>query len=322
MTQQHPCACPPPSGPRTAPVQHPGLPADAASADLRAALSASLRAIPGGFCEMGSATPRYAIDRDSPRRRVRLDPFALGATTVTNRLFARFVKESGYRTTAEQEGWSFVFQLFLRDPGRHPHHAPGTPWWRRVTGADWAHPEGPESSIEDRLDHPVVHVSWLDAAAFAQFTGTLLPTEAQWEHAARGGLKRARFPWGNDMCPGGRHLHNTWQGRFPMENTAEDGHVGTAPAESYPPNGHGLFNMTGNVWEWVADWFGDLPPARIPPQANPSGPSSGTSRVMRGGSHLCHLSYCARYFVHSRSHNSPDSSTGHIGFRIARATDR
>jgi formylglycine-generating enzyme required for sulfatase activity len=276
-----------------------------------------MRDIPGGFLDMGAERSRYAADLDAPRRRVKLSPFMLAATTVTNHQFAAFIAESGYRTTAEREGWSFVFSGSLPDPTAHPRHAPGTPWWRQVFGATWAQPEGPGSDIAQRGGHPVVHVSWEDAAAFARFTGTRLPTEAEWEHAARGGLKGRVFPWGNAPVPDGQHRQNVWQGRFPVENTAEDGHVGTCDAKSYPPNGYGLYNMTGNVWEWVANWFGPLPPARMPPVLDPHGPATGTARVMRGGSHLCHVSYCERYFVHSRTSNTPDSSTGHIGFRVA-----
>jgi formylglycine-generating enzyme len=289
----------------------------AASPDLRASLLSGMREIPGGFLDMGAARSRYAVDLDSPRRRVKLSAFALAATTVTNRQFAAFIAESGYRTTAEREGWSFVFAGALPDLSNHPRHAPGTPWWRQVFGADWQHPEGPGSNVSNRHRHPVVHVSWEDAAAFALFTGTRLPTEAEWEHAARGGSKGRSFPWGNALVPDGQHRHNVWQGRFPTENTAEDGHAGTCDAQDYPPNGYGLYNMTGNVWEWVADWFGPLPAARMPPVLDPRGPATGTARVMRGGSHLCHASYCERYFVHSRTSNTPDSSTGHIGFRVA-----
>ncbi|MCU0817305.1 MAG: formylglycine-generating enzyme family protein [Cypionkella sp.] len=288
-----------------------------ASSGLRAGIAALLRPIPAGFCDIGAARSAYAADLDSPRRRVRLGAFQIGATAVTNRLFAQFIAESGYVTTAERTGWSFVFHLFLPDAKAHPRHPPALPWWRLVDGADWAHPEGPGSHLTGRMDHPVVHVSWHDAAAFARFTGTRLPSEAEWEYAARGGLKHRKFPWGDQMIPDGQHRHNTWQGAFPMENTAEDGHAGTAPAQSYAANAYGLYNMTGNVWEWVADWFGPLPAPQMPPLANPKGPDSGPGRVMRGGSHLCHASYCARYFVHSRSHNTPDSTTGHIGFRIA-----
>jgi formylglycine-generating enzyme required for sulfatase activity len=278
---------------------------------------ADMRGIPGGFLDMGAPRSRYGVDQDSPRRRVRLSGFSLAAITVTNRQFADFQAESGYRTTAERDGWSFVFASFLPDPDRFPRHAPGTPWWRQVQGADWAHPEGPGSNLEDRPDHPVVHVSWDDAQAFARFTGTRLPTEAEWEHAARGRLKAARFPWGNALVPADGHRQNVWQGSFPDQNSAEDGHAGTCDARAFPPNGYGLHNMTGNVWEWVADRFGALPPARIPPVTDPLGPATGERRVMRGGSHLCHASYCERYFVHSRTSNTPDSSTGHIGFRVA-----
>jgi formylglycine-generating enzyme len=295
-----------------------GVPAGGASPALCAMIRDGLRDIPGGFLDMGAARSRYAVDLDSPRRRVRVSGFALAATTVTNRQFAAFIAESGHRTTAEREGWSFVFAAFLPDAVRHPRHAPGTPWWRQVHGADWAHPEGPGSHVEDRPDHPVVHVSWDDALAFAAFTGTRLPTEAEWEHGARGGLKAMKFPWGNALVPDGQHRQNVWQGVFPTVNTADDGHAGTCDARSYPANAYGLHNMTGNVWEWVADWFGPLPPARMPPVADPSGPTTGDRKVMRGGSHLCHASYCERYFVHSRTSNTPDSSTGHIGFRVAR----
>ncbi len=268
---------------------------------------------------MGAPVTRYASDLDSPRRRVRVSGFALSATTVTNRQFAAFMTESGYRTTAEREGWSFVFAGFLPDPARYPRHAPGTPWWRQVQGADWAHPEGPGSHAADRPGHPAVHVSWDDAAAFASFTGTRLATEAEWELAARGGLKGARFPWGNALEPGGVRRHHVWQGSFPGETAARAGQTGTCDALVYPANSLGLHNMTGNVWEWVSDWFGPLPPARMPPVPDPCGASTGDRKVMRGGSHLCHASYCERYFVHSRTSNTPDSSTGHIGFRVASA---
>lgn len=308
------CGC----GPgRPAGADLPDGPVGHVSAALRGMIEAGLRPIPAGFCEMGAARSLYPGDLDSPRRRVRLDRFRIGAEVVTNDLFARFVAESGYVTTAEREGWSFVFHLLLPAASRHPEHPPGLPWWRKVMGANWAHPEGPGSGIADRMDHPAVHVSWWDAQAFAAFTGTRLPHEAEWEHAARGGLRHRRFPWGDEAEPGGVHRHNVWQGRFPMENTAEDGYPGTAPAASFPPNGYGLHNMTGNVWEWVADWFGPLPEARLPPLRKPKGPADGTERVMRGGSFLCHDSYCARYHVHSRSRNAPDSTASHIGFRVA-----
>jgi formylglycine-generating enzyme required for sulfatase activity len=188
-----------------------------------------------------------------------------------------------------------------------------------VHGATWDHPEGPESDLDGREDHPAIHLNWFDALAFCNFTGCRLPTEAEWEFAARGGLARKQFPWGNALEPGGAHRHNVWQGRFPDDNSAEDGFVGTAPADAFPPNGYGLYNMTGNVWEWCADWFGPPPPTPPPPLPirNPRGPEAGPGRVTRGGSYLCHSSYCERYKVHSRTHNTPDTSTGNLGFRPA-----
>lgn len=289
-----------------------------ASDDLKARVAALMVPLKGGFFEMGAAQGRYPDDLDSPPRRVFVSPFSLARSTVTNSLFAAFVAESGYRTTAETEGWSFVFHLFLSDPGGYPEHPVQTPWWRAVGGACWAAPAGPGSHWQERADHPAVHLSWLDAQALAAFTGARLPSEAEWEFAARGGLKGRRFPWGNDLVPASGHRHNTWQGRFPTLNTQDDGFAGTCPAEHYPPNGYGLYNMTGNVWEWTATRFGPLPEgARGLPPRDPQGPADGPGMVIRGGSHLCHASYCERYQVHSRSHSTPDSSTGHMGVRLA-----
>lgn len=289
-----------------------------ASQTLRAAISDDLIPLKGGFFEMGGARSSHAADLDSPPRRVRLSPFRLAATTVTNRQFQHFVAETGYVTTAEREGWSFVFHLFLANQRDHPVHPEGTPWWRRVDGACWHAPEGPCSTIDARLDHPVVHISWHDAQAFCAATGTTLPTEAQWEFAARAGRRRGLFPWGNALVPVAGHQMNVWQGRFPFETTAEDGFTGTAPVTAFAPNAYGFHNLTGNVWEWCADGFGPLPiaAARRPP-LDPKGPSDAPAKVMRGGSYLCHASYCERYFVHSRTHNTADSTTGHIGFRVA-----
>lgn len=297
----------------------PAQPVGTASASLRAEIVRLLRPIPGGLFEMGTDSPRYAADLDGPARLVRVSPFLIGATQVTNALFARFVAESGYVTTAEREGWSFVFHLFAPEGGADLKGPVEAPWWRAVPGASWRHPEGPGSDLAGRADHPVLHVSWDDAAAFCAFTGTRLPREAEWECAARGGREGTRFPWGDELVPAGVHRHNVWQGRFPVGNTAEDGHAGVAPAAAYPPNDCGLYNMTGNVWDWCADWFGPLPHAQMPPVTDPRGAACGPGRVMRGGSHLCHASYCERYFVHSRTHTTPDSSTGHIGFRLAAA---
>jgi formylglycine-generating enzyme required for sulfatase activity len=175
------------------------------------------------------------------------------------------------------------------------------PWWRQVHGADWAHPEGPQSSARDRLGHPVVHVSHADALAYCAWAGLRLPTEAEWEYAARGGLVQKRYPWGDELTPGGEHRANIWQGTFPEHNTLEDGYLGTAPVDAFAPNGYGLHNTSGNVWERCADEFA---------------PTPGTF-VMRGGSYLCHDSYCNRYRVAARTGDTPDSSSGNVGFRCA-----
>lgn len=289
-----------------------------ASDDLRTMIAAEMVPLAGGFFDIGAAKGRYWDDFDSPRRRVFVSPFRLSRVTVTNRVFARFIAESGYRTTAEVEGWSYVFHIFLEDPAGYAEYPPQTPWWRAVAEATWATPEGPGSTWEGREGHPAVHVSWFDACAMADFTGFRLPTEAEWEYAARGGLKHKRFPWGNDLEPASGHRHNVWQGRFPLENSADDGFVGTCPADHFPPNGYGLHNMTGNVWEWTSCLFGPLPEGTgtLPPR-DPKGPSQGPGYVIRGGSHMCHASYCERYQVHSRTQNTPDSTTGHTGFRLA-----
>jgi formylglycine-generating enzyme required for sulfatase activity len=278
--------------------------------------------LPGGTFLMGTNSREgYPADGEGPVRMVHLYPFWIDATTVSNWQFAQFVADTHYVTEAERFGWSYVFAGFLPDDFPPTRAVVQTPWWRQVFGADWRHPEGPQSAVDYRQDHPVVHVSWHDARAFAAWAGKRLPTEAEWEYAARGGLEQKRYPWGDQLMPGGVHRMNVWQGTFPTLNTAEDGYRGTAPVDAYQPNGYGLFNMTGNVWEWCADWFSTTYSAEARAQRmrnNPLGPAGGDRRVMRGGSYLCHRSYCFRYRVAARSSNTPDSSTGNLGIRCVR----
>ena len=282
------------------------------------ALTEGMVLLPGGRFRMGSEDPHaYPEDGEGPVHEVELDPFWMDACAVSNADFTAFVRQSSHVTDAERFGWSFVFAGLLPDDFPETRAVATAPWWRQVFGADWRHPEGPQSSAEGRLDHPVVHVSWQDAQAFCGWAGKRLPTEAEWEYAARGGLEGAVYPWGDDLEPAGEHRMNVWQGAFPAENTRADGYYGTAPVDAFPPNGHGLRNMTGNVWEWAADWF-EPHYYRRSPAARPAGPPGGSHRVMRGGSYLCHHSYCRRYRVAARSANTPDSSTGNLGFRCAR----
>jgi len=274
--------------------------------------------LPGGRFLMGTDDgDGFPADGEGPVREITIGPFAIDPTAVTNARFATFVKATGYVTDAETFGSSFVFAGFLAAAlARESPAVAAAPWWRAVAGASWRHPEGPGSDVGARQNHPVVHVSWRDAHAYCAWSGTRLPTEAEWEYAARGGLEQRRFPWGDELVVAGRHMCNTWQGIFPTLNSGADGYVGTAPVTAYHPNGYGLSNMVGNTWEWCADWF-SADYHRDGPRVAPTGPPDGTARVMRGGSYLCHESYCNRYRVAARSSNTPDSSTGNIGFRVA-----
>jgi Uncharacterized conserved protein len=235
---------------------------------------------------------------------------------VTNGVFREFIAATGYTTEAERFGWSFVFHTHI------PKQAVddtvrGIEWWCKVTGAAWNRPEGPDSNVDARENYPVVHVSWNDALEYCKWAGKRLPTEAEWEYAARGGLEQKIYPWGDELTPGGKHLCNIWQGSFPDVDLGEDGFTAPAPVDAYPPNGYGLYTITGNAWEWCADWF--HPSWHVnATRKNPVGPPEGSVRVMKGGSYLCHKSYCNRYRVAARTSNTPDSSTTNISFRCVR----
>lgn len=270
----------------------------------------------GGEFLMGTNDSEgFPSDGEGPVHTVTVRPFYMDACTVTNFEFRKFVDATGYMTEAETFGWSYVFHLFVPKIGIKVIGSPAKmPWWLAVEGAYWSAPEGPGSGIEARLDHPVIHITWNDAEAYCGWAGKRLPTEAEWEFAARGGLVQKRYPWGDELKPGGTHMCNIWQGKFPLKDNMSDGFSGTAPVKSFEPNGYGLYQVSGNVWEWCSDWFSPTYYTNGP-LANPTGPSNGTSRVLRGGSYLCHKSYCNRYRVAARSQNTADSSAGNMGFR-------
>lgn len=294
---------------------------------LGAPSTTQLRSLPGGWFYMGTDRPLYKQDGESPRRHVFVSPFSIAATTVSNADFARFVSETGYVTSAETLGRSFVFNPCTNSTSANSASVTYAPWWHDTEAACWHSPQGAGSSIEALADHPVTHVSYTDALHYCDWSGTRLPTEAQWEYAARGehsarGEHGARdehidcgFPWGDTLEPDGQHLCNVWQGQFPTHNIVSDGYERTAPVSAYPPNSFGLHNMTGNVWEWVADRFTANHSPR--PVKNPAGPLNGNNFVTRGGSFLCHHSYCARYHVFSRQALSAETSCANVGFRVA-----
>jgi formylglycine-generating enzyme required for sulfatase activity len=278
----------------------------------------ALVSVPAGGFLMGSDGPESVPgDGEGPVRRVELAAYRIGATTVTNAQFAAFVTATGHVTDAERFGWSFVFHLRVPERDRGRFSAPeDTWWWLAVPGACGHAPEGPGSDVTGRPGHPVVHVSWADAAAYCSWAGVRLPTEAEWERAARGGLEQARLPWGDRPAPDGGEQPNIWRGDFPVRSTVPGGVPGPVAAGSGPSNGLGLHHASGHVWEWCADWFTAAhPPQR--PLRDPTGPPAGDRRVLRGGSYLCHDSYCTRYRVAARSANTPDSSGDHTGFRVA-----
>lgn len=307
--------------------------------------------VPGGEFSMGCADPRGKpfggkdpMPDTRPIHRVAVDGFWMDRTEVTNDQFAAFVAATGYVTVAEQVPKAVDFPdappenlvagsiVFAPPDGPVPlddHYR----WWAWVPGADWRHPTGPASSIEGRGDRPVVQIAWDDAAAFARWAGKRLPTEAEWEFAARGGLAGAMYPWGDEFHPEGRTMANTWQGRFPGENTGEDGHTDVAPVASFPPNAYGLHDMSGNVWEWCADWY--RPDTFLRDAAagavarDPRGPDTShdpqepgqAKRVLRGGSFMCTDQYCSRYIVGTRGKGEVSSGANHIGFRCVRSAE-
>ena len=299
-----------------------------------------IRHVPGGAFQMGS--DRF-YPEEAPVRRVQVDGFWIDETPVTNRDFARFVAATGHITLAEiapdpkdypgMDPASALPGSLLFQRTRGPVDlADYSQWWHFSFGTDWRHPHGPDSSLDGLEDHPVVHVAYADAEAYAKWAGKSLPTEAEWEYAARGGLDGADFAWGDELAPGGAMLANYWQGAFPFANTLDDGYERTSPVGTYPANGHGLFDMIGTVWEWTTDWFAQ---PRIERKAKgsccvPANPRGGTKResldptnpdapiprkVLKGGSHLCAPNYCQRYRPAARHPQAVDSSTSHIGFR-------
>jgi formylglycine-generating enzyme len=305
--------------------------------------------IPGGEFSMGAADPlgkdanvvgMQATEDSRPIHRVRVDGFWMDKTEVTNRQFAAFVKATGYVTVAERTPTAEEF------PGAPPenliagsvvfsppdHAVPLDThfrWWSYVQGANWRHPAGPASDLRGREDYPAVHVAYEDAEAYAKWAGKRLPTEAEWEFAARGGLSGALYPWGNDFLVDGRFMANTHQGHFPNEDTHADAHGGIAPVAQFPANGYGLFDVAGNVWEWTSDWYRPdyyrtLAAGGV--AGNPSGPTDSldpsepgvAKRVHRGGSFLCTEQYCSRYMVGTRGKGEPSTGTNHLGFRLVR----
>ncbi len=268
--------------------------------------------IPAGRFLMGSSESEAIVgDGETPQRLVDVAAFAVSATAVSNADFARFVAATGWVTTAESSGWSFVFHGHLSEAQRRlAQPAASVPWWLAVAGASWRSPRGPGSNVLDIVDHPVVHVSRRDAMAFCRWSNSRLPTESEWERAARGGRDGTRFPWGDELEMDGRHWANVFQGHFPASDRGDDGFSGTAPVTAYEPNDFGLFNVVGNVWEWCADaWTSEA-----------RGPSIETDAfVVKGGSYLCHASYCTRYRLGARSGQPEDSTAGNLGFRIARS---
>ncbi|XP_026751056.1 formylglycine-generating enzyme [Galleria mellonella] len=263
--------------------------------------------VPGGEYQIGTDDIIIETDSEGPRRIIKINSFYLDKYEVSNIDFFHFVTSTNYKTEAEVFGDSFVFGLFLNRTFKEElkdYRVAQAPWWYKVDGADWRHPYGPDSNITDAMDHPVIHVSWRDAVAYCKWRNARLPTEAEWEAACRGGHRDTKYPWGDKLFPDRKHMANIWQGNFPNYNSAKDGYVGTNPVKLFLQNDFGLYNMAGNVWEWTQDtWSKDQP----------------QEKVKKGGSYLCHRSYCYRYRCSARSHNTEDSSAGNLGFRCAKS---
>jgi formylglycine-generating enzyme required for sulfatase activity len=257
--------------------------------------------VPRGTFDMGTD---HGMPFEGPVHRVTVRAFWMDRCEVTNEEFARFVTATGYRTESEKQGWSGVFDRQAQE-------------WRVVKGADWRHPEGPSSSLAGRDDQPVVHVSWDDATAYAKWAGKRLPTEAEFEWAARGGRAGAEYAWGDTFHPG-RAMANTWQGHFPEHDAGTDGYARIAPVGRFPPNGYGLLDVAGNVWEWTSDWFSEDYFRTAAGAVDPRGPSGGTEKAIRGGSWLCSTNYCTGYRVAARQHTPRDSALNNLGFRCVR----
>jgi len=270
--------------------------------------------IPGGWAKIGTDWPILPADGEGPLRTRKIAGFQIDSCAVTNARFATFVAETGHVTEAERFGDSFVFDRQLADALVEGPRVAAAPWWCKVRGANWRNIQGPACDANWQPEHPVVHVSWHDALAFAAWAGGKLPSEAEWEHAARGGLGDVRFPWG-DQEPNDTDFFpcNIWQGPFPRSNFGRDGYLATAPARSFGPNGYGLHNMVGNVWEWTSQPF---KVASLKKEVARNHAGKMGFKVVKGGSFLCHSSYCYRYRIAARSGTSPDSSTAHQSFRL------
>ncbi|CAG9115883.1 unnamed protein product [Plutella xylostella] len=266
--------------------------------------------VPAGEYQLGTDDVLIKADNEGPMRFVQLESFYLDKYEVSNKDFSEFVEATGYKSDAETFGDSFVFTLFLNGTFKEQlrdFRVAAVPWWYKVDGASWKNPDGPDSDIEDKMDYPASHMSWNDAKAYCTWRDARLPTEAEWEAACRGGRRGTTYPWGDKLLPDRKHMSNIFQGSFPSYNSAKDGYIGTCPVDEFPPNDLGFHNLIGNVWEWTEDKWDDEVP---------------TKRVKKGGSYLCHSTYCLRYRCSARYQNTEDSSAGNLGFRCAKSVDK